>query len=160
MSYFSNILALDPGSEKTAYVHFSPVDEKILEFGIVPNEGLVALVPTFERSILVQEMIASYGMAVGATVFETCVWIGKFEHAAQMKGMKVERLFRREVKHILCGNSHAKDPNVRQCLIDRFGLPGTKKAPGKLYGISKDMWSALAVAVTYAIKEQMGPLPF
>lgn len=28
---------------------------------------------------------------------------------------------------------------------------GSKAAPGPLYGISRDVWSALAVAVTYAI---------
>jgi hypothetical protein len=41
----------------------------------------------------------------------------------------------------------AKDSNIRQALIDRFGEPGTKKVPGLLYGIKKDEWSALALGV-------------
>ena len=38
-------------------------------------------------------------------------------------------------------------------LLDRFGgssAIGLKRSPGPLYGVSKDVWSALAVAVTYA----------
>ncbi len=42
--------------------------------------------------------------------------------------------------------------NIRQALIDRFGPPGKKKAPGATYGLSGDMWSALAVAVTFTDK--------
>jgi hypothetical protein len=29
---------------------------------------------------------------------------------------------------------------------------GRKASPGPLYGISRDVWSALAIAVTYAIR--------
>jgi hypothetical protein len=36
---------------------------------------------------------------------------------------------------------------VRQALIDRLGLQGTKKAPGPTYGIKSHEWAALAVAV-------------
>lgn len=36
---------------------------------------------------------------------------------------------------------------MRQALIDRFGAPSTKKAPGLLYGVSSHMWAALALAV-------------
>ena len=61
---------------------------------------------------------------------------------------------RRAVKLALCGDSRAKDANIRQALIDRFGgsaAVGRKAAPGPLYGITRDVWSALAIAVTYAI---------
>lgn len=62
---------------------------------------------------------------------------------------------RRAVKLALCGDSRAKDANIRQALIDRFGgsaAIGRKAAPGPLYGISRDVWSALAIAVTYTIQ--------
>ncbi|HET6477318.1 MAG TPA: hypothetical protein VFH93_14740 [Thermoleophilia bacterium] len=48
-----------------------------------------------------------------------------------------------------------KDANIRQALLDRFGGPaavGRKAAPGPLYGIARDVWSALAIAVTYTIQ--------
>ena len=49
----------------------------------------------------------------------------------------------------------AAGARTRHALIDRFGgkdaAIGRKAAPGPLYGISRDMWSALAIAVTYTI---------
>jgi hypothetical protein len=92
------------------------------------------------------EMIASYGMAVGADVFQTCVEIGRFVEVA---GEHVSLVFRRDVKMHLCGSARAKDANIRQALLDRLGPVGTKKAPGPLYGVKSHIWAALAVAVTY-----------
>jgi hypothetical protein len=56
----------------------------------------------------------------------------------------------------LCNSMKAKDSNIRQALIDRFGEVGVKKAPGWFYGFKKDVWAAYAVGVTYLdkIKEQ------
>ena len=94
------------------------------------------------------EMVASYGMAVGETVFETVFWIGQFYAAAGQYRTRY-RIKRMEVKMNLCHNSRAKDANIRQALIDRFGIVGTKKAPGWFYGFKADMWAAYAVGVTY-----------
>ena len=75
---------------------------------------------------IVIEMIASYGMPVGKEVFETCVWIGKF---AEASGMKENYIYRKDEKMNLCHSMKAKDSNIRQALIDRFGVVGTKKKP-------------------------------
>jgi hypothetical protein len=93
------------------------------------------------------EMIASYGMPVGAEVFETCVYIGRLMEAFGPD--RCDRLTRIEVKSHVCHSARAKDGNIRQALIDRLGPPGTKRAPGGTYGISGDVWAALAVAVTW-----------
>ena len=63
-------------------------------------------------------------------------------------------VLRRDVKLHVCQSPRAKDANVRQALLDRFGPPGTKKAPGTTYGITKDTWQALAVAVTWDDKRR------
>jgi hypothetical protein len=96
-------------------------------------------------------MVACYGMSVGAEVFETCVWIGRFIEAW---GRTWTKIYRKEVVTHLCGSARAKDSNVRQRIIDIYGgkdkAIGKKANPGPLYGLSGDMWQALGVAITYA----------
>ncbi len=99
-------------------------------------------------------MIACYGMAVGKSVFDTCVWIGRFIQAWHKDYTKI---YRRDVKIFLCNSPRAKDGNVRQAIIDRYPpdgdgkIPqiGTKKKPGQLFGIHDDIWAALGVAMTF-----------
>ncbi len=146
------VLAIDPGPTESAFVI---CDETNVEhFAKVPNFQLSAEVKAFcnlrEDPKIVIEMIASYGMPVGAEVFETCVWIGRFIEVCG--DSYVCRLTRNAIKNHLCHSSKAKDANIRQALIDRFGgstAIGTKKAQGPLYGVSGDVWAALAVAVTW-----------
>lgn len=136
------ILALDPGPIQTAWCLY---DRDTLLTGIEPNEALLDKLPKMGAERMVVEMIASYGMPVGKEVFETCVWIGRFIQAWHRPH---EFVYRKDVKMHLCGSMKAKDSNIRQALLDRFGPPGTKRAPGRTYGLKKDMWAALAVAVT------------
>jgi hypothetical protein len=51
-------------------------------------------------------------MAVGAEVFDTVLWAGRFAEAAHR--VPVVMLPRRAVKLALCGDSRAKDANIRQ----------------------------------------------
>lgn len=148
------VLALDPGPAQTGWVEFD--GERVLDCGVMPNAELLERLPHDQRaSILAIEMIASYGMPVGREVFETCVWIGRFQQAWGSPE-SVRLVYRRDVKLLLCGTSKAKDPNVRQALIDLFPRKGggatpqigTKHAPGPLYGVSTHAWPALGVAVT------------
>ena len=147
------ILAIDPGPEKSAWVVYDPDSpEPIIQAGIEENDDLIlrALNEEFEIEVdeVVIEMVASYGMAVGASVFETCVTIGRFVQL--FSRLPVSMMYRKDVKMHLCQSMRAKDANIRQALLDRLGPQGTKKAPGKTFGVSKDIWSALAVAVTFA----------
>jgi hypothetical protein len=144
-----NILAIDPGPVQSALVLLGP-DRKILDASIKSNEKVAHLLRGGHRAFgfphVAIEMIASYGMPVGAEVIETCCWIGRFEEAYVHKDL-MSRHFRKDIKLHLCGSSRARDSNVRQALVDYLGPPGTKKNPGPTYGIKKDMWAALAVAV-------------
>ena len=97
-------------------------------------------------------MIDSYGMPVGKTVFETCEWIGRFIECANEHFMTYEYIYRKEEKINLCNSMKAKDSNIRQALIDRFGEVGIKKNPGWFYGFKADIWAAYAVGVTYLDK--------
>ena len=76
---------------------------------------------------LIIEMIASYGMPVGESVFQTCVWIGRFIQRRLCS--EFEYVYRKDEKMNLCKTMKAKDSNIRQALIDRFGDVGTKRNP-------------------------------
>ena len=152
-----NILAIDPGPVESAYVLMDE-DYKPIEFGKVDNESLRDIIShdIRERGMcdlhcigkVVIEMVASYGMAVGKEVFDTCVWIGRFYEISNL-GLNPTLIYRKDVKLNLCGQTKAKDSNIRQALIDRFGVVGTKKNKGWFYGVSKDVWQAYALGTSY-----------
>lgn len=148
------ILAIDPGNIESAYCLIEKETYKPIEFGKLDNDRLIDKINSFENiDRLVIEMVASYGMPVGKEVFETCVWIGRFvEEFINYVKPQYSYIYRKEEKINLCGSMKAKDSNIRQALIDRFGQVGTKKNPGWFYGFKKDIWSAYAVGVTYLDK--------
>lgn len=144
-------LAIDPGNEKSALVCFDKTGRPT-NIGTLPNEEANETLRMTIADRVAIEMIASYGMPVGREVFETCLWIGRFTESCMRAGRKIDLVYRRDVKLYLCGSPRAKDPNVRQALLDRFGpgrelAIGTKKKPGPCYGIKADEWAALAVGV-------------
>lgn len=148
------ILAIDPGNIESAYCVIDEETYMPEEFGKVKNEILLNLIYSrLSNSVnyytMVIEMIASYGMPVGKEVFETCVWIGRFIELARLQNIDVEYIYRKDEKMNICHSMKAKDSNIRQALIDRFGPVGTKKNPGWFYGFKADIWQAYAVGVTY-----------
>jgi hypothetical protein len=154
------ILAIDPGNEQSAFIEYMR-SGKVNSFGKFENAEVKRRLARYIATAgdhLAIEMIASYGMPVGREVFETCVWIGRFIEAW---GRPWSFVYRRDVKLHLCGSPRAKDGNVRQALLDRYGgkvaAIGTKSAPGALRGFKADIWQALAVAVTHA--ETVKPEP-
>lgn len=144
------ILAIDPGPKESAFVMLDD-DLRPIQFDKGDNEKLLGIVKCYSTENICDhfaiEMVASYGMAVGATVFETCVWVGRFWERSNAPKKKI--IYRMDEKMNLCKNSRAKDGNIRQALIDRFGVVGTKKQPGWFYGFKSDIWAAYAVGVTY-----------
>lgn len=151
----STVLAIDPGNVESAYAMIDAATCRPIEVGKFGNDTIreALLDGTIDADHAAIEMIRSYGMAVGAEVFETCVWIGRFIEAS---GCSLAPIYRGEVKLHHCRSSRAKDTNVRQALVDRFapGQPnhgkGTKAEPGWFYGFRADMWAAYALAVLVA----------
>lgn len=159
------ILAIDPGNTESGWVIIDTDTYKPLQFGKTENmELLMDCYTVLDWDSIVIEMVASYGMAVGAEVFETCVWIGRFFEAATFttsdkpKRFPPELVYRRNIKLHHCGTARAKDANITQALIDRFAHgaknygKGTKANPGFFYGFKADIWQAYALAV-YAADE-------
>lgn len=155
------VLAVDPGCDSSAWVLFDGA--RAMAYGYESNEDLLARlyqgvygeIATHGANV-VFEQIASYGMPVGAEIFQTVLWTGRFyQQAIEMRNRdcRVDLMPRREVKLHLCASARAKDANIRQALIDRFGgkanAVGKKRSPGPLYGIHSHQWAALALAVTW-----------
>lgn len=140
------ILAIDPGTAKSQWLLWWPDGKLTSEH--TPNAVLASQLRDgyFDGRAVAIEMMASYGMPVGKEVFETCYYIGALMEICGQRGLRVIPVYRSEAKIALCGSARAKDPNVRQALIDIFGKAGTKKEPGGTYGISGHAWSALAIA--------------
>ena len=155
------IIGLDPGNKYTGYC---VVDKNLkpVMFGKESNDSVMAKClcilaesdKTEDSHIVIIERVASYGMAVGSEVFETCEWIGRF---AQELGhyAPIGYVYRRDEKKYIAGSPTANDATIRRALADRFayGEPnygkGTKANPGFFYGFKADIWSAYAVCVTY-----------
>lgn len=146
------VFAIDPGTEQSAWVLW---DGSLLGNGIVPNEELLnILYNTWEEDThYCVEWIKSYGMAVGAEVFETCLWIGRFiQHMQPTPGLPrstMVKVPRQDVKLHICQSPKATDANIRLALIDRIGPVGKKATPGPLFGVTSHSWAALALAVTF-----------
>ncbi|WP_242840677.1 hypothetical protein [Clostridium hydrogeniformans] len=128
------ILAIDPGNIECGYV---VLDKSMypLEKGKVKNEELLEKIWSSEwedvENVAI-EMIASYGMAVGKSVFDTCVCIGRFHEAldASIPKFRVEFIYRKDEKLEICGNMKAKDSNIRQALIDKYSKHDFKNGKG------------------------------
>jgi hypothetical protein len=153
----TSIIAIDPGTTQSALLVW---DGRSVSFPrIVDNHIMLQwLRSTAPHMPLAIEMVACYGMAVGREVFETCLMVGRVQEVWESKMLDCTLVYRKDVKMHLCGSMKAKDPNIRQALIDRFGNVGTKKNPGPLYGVSSHLWSALAIAVT-ALEAKPLPAP-
>jgi hypothetical protein len=145
-----NIIAIDPGPEHSGLVCFD--GKRILQHAVFPNPDLLESLRAYcaakiDRFVVV-EMVASYGMPAGADLFQTAFFAGRCAQVAAAAGVPWRQLYRIDVKRAICRDTRAKDGNIRQALIDRFGKPGTKKGPGATYGLAGDEWQAFGLAVT------------
>jgi hypothetical protein len=169
---------VDPGTNKSGFVLFDNVDDKIIFSSELENEIVRSIlrvegdfpripdVETWEAFFI--EDIESMGLVVGKSTFQTVKWIGRFVEAYEYSTRKKSiEILRGDEKITLCGartfvnpktgsRKAVTDANIKSAVIDRF-LPlgggkipqvGTKKEPGPLYGVKGHCWQALAVLIT------------
>lgn len=152
------IFAIDPGNEQSAYVCLND-DFSIKEGDKLENEDIICGLENFldygNNKHVAIEMVACYGMAVGKTVFDTCVFIGRLVQVCIEHDIEPTFIYRKDEKMTLCHSMKAKDANIRQALIDKYAKfdfkngKGTKANPDTFYGFKADMWAAMAVAHAY-----------
>lgn len=158
-----NVLAIDEGNEYSGYCVLDGNTYEPVKFGKVDNNELLDMMPdlkeTWNVSELAIERIESYGMAVGKSVFDTCVWAGRFIERCRRLGISYEWVTRKEEKMMICQSMKANDTTIRRALIDMFAKhdfkngKGTKKNPDFFYGFKADIWSAFAVGYVYMKRE-------
>jgi hypothetical protein len=163
----TRILAIDPGPEQSAWLFLWDAEPVPGAFGILPNQELLGWLrdgawigsdgSVHVPSVVVIETIEPrYGLQMGWSTLDTARWIGRFQEAAApipvvlprrseiLRSLGVVTTPRKGEKRV------SADSGVRSALIDRFGGEPAIRKGGPLFGISKDVWSALAIAVTHA----------
>jgi hypothetical protein len=143
-------LGIDPGPVESAFVWWDAESERVIRLESIPAFQITAyILKDLIRKVdhVSMEWMECFGMAVGQETFRTVAGIGWFASLLSSFDRPLRLVPRRSVKMHLCNSMRAKDANVRQALIDRFGKVGTKKQPGKLYGVATHYWAALGVAV-------------
>jgi hypothetical protein len=139
-------LGIDPGTTHSGVVLFNgaPISSAVLD-----NHDVLAVIRD-HKGLVAIERVVSYGMPVGFETIQTVEWIGRFWQQAGPE--RVRLIPRKDVCKHVCNDGRAKDPHIRQALIDRWGgkaeAIGTIKKPGPLYAVKSHAWQALAVAVT------------
>lgn len=152
----NKLMAIDPGNIYTGYVIMDD-NFKPLQFGKVKNDEMIKILQVYlvMNKRVVVEMVASYMMNVGRTVFDTCIFIGRLQQICEYEGGEYNTIERRYAKLNLTNSVTASDADISRALVDRFSYEntknhgkGTKKEPGFFYGFSADMWAAYAIGVT------------
>lgn len=168
------ILAIDPGTSKSAYCMMR-TDYSIISAAKVDNDDALKLVKIGEYDGLVIECMEARHVqngVIGAETYDTCYWIGRYMQAAIDRGKPVNRVYRADERKRLVPTKKNKlpphpstvgqsaDAQIRATLIRRFAKHDLKNGKGKaackdtFYGFHADMWSACAVGVVHLDKQQ------
>ena len=142
------IIGIDPGAKQSGFVVWNPTSKTITYSYIGENDFLLGCIREAPpKSIVAIEQLRGYGLRVGNDTFDSIWWSGRFAQAAKSSGMPFVILPRADICNHLTDNPKCGDKGIRDALIDRYGQPGSKKEPGRLYGIKSHLWAALAAAV-------------
>ena len=164
------ILAIDAGTIRSGFCFFDTETRSFYRdrclsaedqtHGKLDNGAVATYVMNGYYDHLVMEDITPFSQ-VGATTIETIKWLGRFEVLAgpASKGWRGfpyhTYIGRQQVKKHLLGKVNGmKDKHVREAVIKRLYPQYSRKDPGPLKGVTADVWSALALAITFADKQE------
>lgn len=122
------ILCIDPGSRITGWVILDRRPGELPELVDHGNTPTLAFLDWLRgyRELGIRQAVVEHvghygtGMSAGADVFETCILLGRMVEILRYLPV-VAKVRRQSIKTRLCGRPTAKDSNVRQALIDRWG---------------------------------------
>lgn len=149
------ILGVDPGTYQSGWLLWDIPTESVVQTGI--DDNVLCQYTLFDPmtdpetqppTIMALEDVGFQAKRVGQEVFTTCKWIGRFTERALSRHVPVLYMGRAgQINPVLIGVASGSVSDLWNALKHRYGDPGSKKHPGKLYGIRDHMRPALAVAV-------------
>lgn len=155
------IVAIDPGTNESGFCALR--DGQPVLHGTVNNRDLLNQLRSVrpsdgtETTVAIEQM-QNYGGPVSTDVFQTLLWSGRFQEAAESNGFSVVYLSRVRVKTHLCNKPNATDAEVWAAVCGRYGVPYSrgKQAPlgSVLHGITGDARQALAVGLLLHDQQQ------
>jgi len=126
-----NILSIDPGPEKSAWIIFKDGVPKVWAWD--KNEDIIGTLfynnrmsPTPYATHLAVEYVYLRGMKVFQQAIDTVFWAGRFVEAW---GGDYTLIDRRDEKRIICGNQKADNTSIKYSIIDSY-FGGKAKAIG------------------------------
>ena len=124
-----NILSIDPGSDYSGIVFFNVVDDRLLKSCKIDNESVQRIIDINRTkiSLVVIEMLSSYGI-VGASVFETAIWIGKYIRHLETIGLPWILIKRSIVR----GHWEPKNDKLEQLIRDGIITKWPKTTDNKI----------------------------
>lgn len=145
-----NLLAIDPGSQRSAWVGFR--DGQAQTWGIDPNARMgsrIAAALAYEMMIAV-EYPYPRGQMMTYEIVQTIEAIGRM--TASVMESELIRVNRDDVKLYLLNQRRGTDSQIRSAIVELWGgkdlAIGKKASPGRFYGMKADMWQALAAGLT------------
>jgi len=150
------IFSLDVGSTHTGYAILEGIgklhrNKDYPTFGKVPNEELQVLIFDWYSKchFAIEYPKYQFGMPFHDTHIRMVEWVGRIMQMIEDLGGKYYRVFRYREGVVMCNSPLTSDAKIRAAVIAIFGPPGTKKDPGPTYGVTGDVWQAIAVGTTY-----------
>lgn len=143
-----SVIAIDPGPEHSGVVAWNG---SVRLTGVIGNgmilESMQQWINEFSVDIVAVEQLCNQGRSVGQSTFDTAIWAGRFVEKAVQCHCDFQLVTRRQIKAWHCNKSiGVNDAMIRAKLIEKYGEPGTKKKPGRTYGVTSHAWQALALA--------------
>ena len=149
------VFAIDVGS---AHSGFAILESRtklhrvpgVQTFGKVGNKELLDIIRAWStKCVFPIEFPYPKNNVVGYEVFLMTAWVGKMQLTVEQAGAEHFKIFRHREKSVLCHTGSATDAQIRMSVIDSMGGKGTKDNPGPTYGVSSDVWQAIAVGITF-----------
>ena len=159
------ILAIDPGPTHCGVALYDSAAERAIQAHksltvpevvyLLCDPGLRAHMLGHVDLVAIERPQFSGQRNASAELLRTAEVVGRLQQRALDCGLTVSLLTRREVCRELHVSGAGKDGQVRTAMIEEHGgskevAVGTKKNPGKLYGVTSHAWQALGLAYVAA----------